>query len=355
MRRLAAAAIAAATLVITACGHPFVPAADSQTGSKPASKPAPSVTTTRPLTTGVDLYITRDYSLAETEALGRRSIAWIAGTLRVQAIGIAWDLSVPHGTSDVVLARGPVTPSVADIRALTQIAHAYHLRVEYRVLFQVAGTDGATESLRPASQPVWIASLLSAETAYLKLAAREKVGEFIVATELANLEGSAEWPAFYRQASSIYPGLLSDASWGGNFFSPHRILPPVADFGVTAYPHVSLPARATVAQLTAAWTSFLDQVPASVLRRTAIDEIGIPAEVGAYTHPWAWNNQHGRQDDQVQARWFEAACAAAVAAHMRGIFFWNVNLVDDPQHPFASLVKFEARPASEAAIRNCGR
>ena len=57
----------------------------------------------------------------------------------------------------------------------------------------------------------------------------------------------------------------------------------------------------------------------------------------------------------MQARWFEAACAAAVTAHMRAIFFWNVNLIDDPEQPFASLVKFEGRPESEAAIRNCGR
>lgn len=290
MRRLAAAAAAAATLFTAACGHPFIPASAA---TPAAGQPAAGVMTTRPFTTGIDLYITRDFSLAETETLGQRDIAWIVRTLRVKAIGIAFDLSVPDDTSDDVFDKGPVTPSVADIRALTRMAQAYHLQVEYRVLFRIAGQDGASEHMRPSSAPRWFASLRSAETPYLELAAREKVGEFIAGTELANLEGSPEWRPFFRAASRIYPGELSYATWGGNFFSPRRALPPVADYGVTAYPDIHLPDSASVAQLTAVWTSFLRQAPAAVLQRTAIDEIGIPAEAGAYQHPWAWNNQHG--------------------------------------------------------------
>jgi hypothetical protein len=352
VRHLVAVATAAATLLVTACGHPFVP---SSIGTQVASASAQSTSRISAITTGVDLYITSNYSLSETEALGKRDIAWIARSLGVQAIGIAWDLSVPSDNSDEVLSKSPVTPSIADIQALTLIAQAYHLKVEYRILFRVDGKDGATESLRPQSQRLWFTSLLSAETPYLQLAAESNVHEFIVGTELSNFEGSAEWPRFFNDASAIYPGILSYASWGGNFFSSHRQLPPVADYGVTAYPSVKLPDSATVAQLTAAWTAFLNTAPVSTLRRTAIDEIGIPAEVGAYADPWAWNGQHGTQDDQVQARWFEAACDSAIATHIRAIFFWNVNLIDNPIHPFTSLVKFEGRPESESAIRNCGK
>ena len=147
--------------------------------------------------------------------------------------------------------------------------------------------------LRPAHQSRWFASLLSAETPYLQLAARQDVTEFIVGTEAADLEGSVQWRGFFRRAGGLYPGRLSYAAWGGNFFSPRRALPPVADYGVTAYPDIHLPDSASVAQLTRAWTSFLRQAPAAVLQRTAIDEIGIPAEAGAYQRPWAWNNQHG--------------------------------------------------------------
>jgi hypothetical protein len=346
MRRFAAVAAAAATLIATACGHPFIPSSIAATGSE---------ATAGQITTGVDLYVTHDYSLTETEALGKRDIAYIADVLRVQAIGIAWDLTVPDNTSDQVHADGPVTPATADISALTKIALSYHLQVEYRILFKVGGIDGVTESLHPGRLQLWFASLLNAETPYLKLAAANHVTEFVVGTELASIEGSPEWPWFFAVAGTFYHGILSYATWGDNFFSSHRRLPPIANYGVTAYPAVHLPETATVAQLTAAWVSFLDIAPASVRQQTAIDEIGIPAEAGAYADPWEWNNQHGVQDDEVQARWFTAACNAAVEAHMRAIFFWNVNLIDNPASPYSSLVKLEGRPASAAAIRNCGR
>jgi hypothetical protein len=186
------------------------------------------------------------------------------------------------------------------------------------------------------------------------MAQHEHISEFIAGTELTSIEGSPLWRHFYSAAAKIYSGTLSYASWGGGFFTLHRQLPPVAKYGVTAYPSFDLPVTATVSQLTADWTRFLDVVPGKVLRQTAIDEIGIPAEEGAYADPWAWNNQHGVQDNEVQARWFEAACDAAATAHLRGIFFWNANLIDNPEQPFPSLVKFENRPNSEAAIRDCG-
>lgn len=343
MSRLAAIVACAAAFVTAACGHPFIPSSvDAHATSTPALASRPD----QPIKTGVDLYVSHDYSLSEIKVLGKRDIAYIADVLRVKAVGIAWDLTVPDDTSDQVHADGPVTPNVADIAALTKIALAYHLQVDYRILFRIGGKDGATESLRPASQKVWFANLLMAETPYMRLAAAYGVGEFVAGTELASIEGSPEWARFFTTAKTVYSGILSYATWGGNFFSSHRRLPPVSDYGVTAYPSILLPSSATVAQLTAAWISFLQRVPQSVLRQTAIDEIGIPAEIGAYADPWAWNNQHGTQDDQVQARWFEAACKAAVTARIRGIFFWTANLIHDPAHPFSSLVKFEGRPQS---------
>jgi hypothetical protein len=45
---------------------------------------------------------------------------------------------------------------------------------------------------------------------------------------------------------------------------------------------------------------------------------------------------------------------AAGQEHMRAIYFWNVNLTDNPGDDlFASAVRFEGRSASEAAIRAC--
>jgi hypothetical protein len=358
------AAVAAVTCAITACGNEFVPAGYSPTHPYGTAKPwlpgpTPTPEPSGPMTVGVDLYDTQDYSLEQTKALGNRAISYIANTLKVKAIGIAWDYTVPTLTSDQVNTASAVTPSVADIQALTQIARAHGLRVEYRVLLEVAGQNGQSESLRPASTQTWLTSLLTAETPALRLAQQEQVSEVVVGTETAAIEGSPLWKGFFTQAAKIYGGMLSYATWGGGgtegFFSSKRVLPPVGLYGATAYPSVNLPADASVSQLTAAWNKFLQTAPESVLRRTAIDEIGIPAAVGSYSDPWNWDDVTAAPDDEVQANWFEAACDAAVAAHLRAIYFWNVNLSDNPENDdlFASAVRFEDRTASETAIRSC--
>ncbi|MBO0805955.1 MAG: hypothetical protein J2P25_23150 [Nocardiopsaceae bacterium] len=369
-RALAGIVVAvAAALAGTACGHPFTPAGYSPARPystvRPWTPPPPVAPPPRgPMTVGVDLYDAQDYSVAETRVLGERAISYIANTLRVKSIGIAWDYAVPGWNSDTVLPASPGTPSLADIAALTSIARSHGLRVSYRALFTVTGVNGQSERLKPAHTKAWLNSLLTTETPALRLAASEHVGEFVVGTETASIEGSPLWHGFFTRAAALYHGTLSYATWGGSpqaggFFSAKRALPPVGRtglYGATAYPSVSLPSDAPVSKLTSAWESFLAHAPARVLRRTALDEVGIPAADGMYADPWEWNHVTGRPDDEVQARWFLAACAAAEREHMRAIYFWNVNLSDNPGAGlFASAVRFEGRPAAEAAIRSCQR
>jgi hypothetical protein len=130
-------------------------------------------------------------------------------------------------------------------------------------------------------------------------------------------------------------------------------LTPASLYGVTTYPSVNLPPSASQQRLDATWEAFLGHAPASVLRRTAIDEIGIPAADGAYVLPWVWGAFTGPPADLIQARWFTAACTAARAHGLRGVWFFPVYLDDDPAHPYPGLAKFESRPISEQAIRAC--
>ena len=90
------------------------------------------------------------------------------------------------------------------------------------------------------------------------------------------------------------------------------------------YWHMNLPAGATSAEVTAAWDGLFSKVPASVLRRTAIDETGIQARAGAYVNPGDLAAA-GRPDERVQANWFTAACAMVAKYHMRGVFFGRLT------------------------------
>jgi hypothetical protein len=336
-----------------------VPAAQAQTIKMSASA-SPSADATKPVV-GVNLYIQDNYSLQHVETWGARDLKYIHDTLGLNAVAIDWDYNVPSDGSDTVESSETRTPSLADLEALTNIAHSYKMRIEYRVLFAIDNSDSRDRSIDPKNLGDWLDSLLRTETPALKLAKDERVPEFVAGTEMASIDQSPLWGDFFKRAAQIYPGSLSYASWGGRsdtgsdgFFDKHRVELPVSDLGASAYPPIDLPRDASVEALTKAWKDFLTaHTPDSVLRRTAIDEIGIPAVGGAYSDPWQWNDLNGPADPTVQARWFQAACAAVTAEHMRGIYFWSFSLNDDPAKPFNSLVGFLGRGESLDAIKSC--
>jgi hypothetical protein len=355
IRMISAAVAVAIPLGAAVCGA-VAPSAQAQTITVSPSKVTQP--TTKPVV-GVNLYVNENYSLADTLAWGERDLTYIHDTLGLNAVAIDWDYNVPSQTASVVQDSPTRTPTISDIKALTDIAKSLGMRVEYRVLFAINNKDNRDDSIVPKNFPAWLSSLLATETPALRLAQTEKVPEFVAGSEMASIDQRPLWRGFFRSAARIYKGILSYATWGGHtptqgFFSGSAEPLPSAEFGATAYPQVNLGKTASVASLTKAWESYLTaHTPAWALRRTAIDEIGIPALAGAYADPWLWDNVSGTADPTVQARWFQAACAAVTAEHMRGIYFWSEPLNDDPANPFNSLVGFLGRPASLAAIESC--
>jgi hypothetical protein len=347
--RYVAAAISAAALLLTGTAA----AATAGTTATPAAQLKPA------LTVGVNLYLTQNYTLAKAEAYGERDLKYIAKTLGLHAVAICWDYNVPSLRANSVTAPATMTPAMGIIQALTNIAKSYGLKVSYRAVFAIGGSNDRTQSIDPTNMKAWLTSLLKVETPALKLAQAEHVSAFAAGTEMASIDGSPLWKQFFTSAAKLYKGALSYATWGGRpglggfFGSKTWPLPPTSLIGVTAYPSVKLPPTASVASLTKAWATFLKFKPPAVLHRTALDEVGIPALDGAYTDPWQWINPKGTKNPAIQANWFDAACRAAGAVGITAIYFWDVNLVDDPANPYPSPVKFEANPAAENAIRTC--
>jgi hypothetical protein len=351
----------ALSLGAAACSGTAAPS--HRPGSAAASAAAAVRQSSQPLApkplVGVNLYVNENYSLAKTKAWGERDLKYIADTLGLKAVAIAWDYNVPSRSSDSVTASSSRTPTVADIAALTSIARSYRLRVEYRALYAIGNSDARNGSIQPGNLTAWLRSLLATETPALRLAQRDHVSEFVVGTEMASIDQSPLWGGFFSKAARLYRGILSYASWGGKagsggFFSPQRVLLPLRYLGASAYPPVNLPATASVAQLTRAWVAFLRRAPEWVLHLTAIDETGIPAVAGAYRDPYQWDGLgHAQPDLAVQANWYRAACQAADLVHVRAIYFWSAVLSSNPASAKSSLVGFEGHPATEAAIRSC--
>jgi hypothetical protein len=355
--RMISAAVAMAIPLGTAVfGAVAVPSAQAQTLA--VSPSAANAHGQKPVV-GMNLYVNQNYSLADTKAWGARDLAYIAYTLKLKAVAIDWDYNVPYYGSNVVKSSPTRTPTIADLKALTKIAKTDGLRVEYRALFAVNNSDTRSSSIVPKDLGAWLNSLLITERPALELARQQHVGEFVVGTEMASVQQSPLWSHFFKKAAQIYKGALSYASWGGRgtsggFFDKGGVRLPTYNLGATAYPPINLSVTATVAQLTKAWESFLTaNTSRSVLRRTSIDEMGIPAVDGSYKDPYVWTGLTGPENPAIQANWYQAACAAATAEHLSGLYFWSMPLNVDPMNPFASLVGWEGRPASIAAIQSC--
>lgn len=364
--------LAAAAILITACGHPLIP----RSALKPTKSATPtprgtSIATPRDLGTlgdvstakpvlgirpnrpviGVDLYARRNYSATQVQVYGQRMMSYIKNVLKANAVGIVWALFAPSDHSNVITATSD-TLTARNVGILTEIARQEHLLVEYRPLIFVPSAPNTWEGLiRPTDPAKWFDSYYQALLPYLKMAQRNHVPEFVTATEMHYLNNSPLWPSFFRRIKHVYHGVGSYTAWDKDYIN--RLLQPVKYIGMDMYHHLSLPASATSAQVTAAWKDYLGKMPASILQATAIDETGIEARAGAYKRPQDLGLP-GRLDEQVQVNWYTAACNTVHHFHMRGVFFWKVDLSDNPTSPTTALSVFEGRKGAQA-IRACAQ
>jgi hypothetical protein len=363
VRRLGVLLAVALAITVAGCGHPLIPSdpGNPKTAASAGTSEWPVLGKSNPVL-GVDLYALHNYTPAEVRVYGQRTLAYIKNKLKANAVGFVWNFYAPSATSDVVEST-PSTLSFSNLSILTKIAIQDHLLVEYRPLILVLNSASNWEgNISPLPEEAWFNNYYHAELPYLKLAQQLRVPEFVTGTELQQLNSSYLWPSFFTRVARVYHGVISYGAWDGDYFgaqpgmSFQKATPqllPVKYVGMDMYWHMNLQTDATSAEVTAAWESLFGKAPASVLRRTAIDETGIQAGDGAYSNP----QDLGRQSSlnaQVQANWFTAACATVQRYHMRGVFFFKVDLTDNPVHPAPSLSTFEGREGA-TAISNCAR
>lgn len=302
---------------------------------------------------GVDVYALSNYSAAAVTKYGNTIFPYVRNELKANAVSIVWIFYASTMTSDSVEVTKS-TLSAANVKILTQVAERDGLKVVYRPLIYVLHASRVhwEGNIRPASTSGWFGNYYKTEQPYLKLAQQLRISEFVVETEMHALHGSSGWTSFYKRAAKVYRGTLSYASWEGDYFPPASHLQHVSAVGLDMYEDMpKLSGSASEEQVLAGWENWFRKVPASVLRRTTIQETGIAATADAYHDP-ANLGMSGRLDAKVQANWFTAACQAVRKYHLRGVFFWKVDLTDNPAHPAASLSTFEGR-LGVRAIAGC--
>jgi hypothetical protein len=331
-------------VAVAGCGHPLIPRSALE------QRPSPATTKQSMPVLGVDLYISADYPMSVIQGDGTRNLYYIKHVLGADSVGIVWNLYSPSLSSEIIRASG-ITVSPNKVELITREALSEGLSVEYRPLIRVGPKWHWEGSISPPDQRAWISHLYNAEVPYLRVAQRLHVSRFVVSTELNILDASNAWPSFFRRVAKIYHGTVSYAAYQSEYFSAAPQLLPVTWPGVDPYPDLHLPDTATQHQLIAAWEAFFRQVPPAVLAQTTLEEVGFAGVSGAYNAPQKWNS--ARQPNALMtARWFTAACTIVHQYHMRGIYFYEVNITDNPLHPLSFPAFFVDRPGAKA-IAGC--
>lgn len=302
---------------------------------------------------GVNLYAVHNYTAAETVQDGERTLSYIRDDLHASAVDLVWIMYAPSDSSDSVVTTETDTLTASNIGILTQIAQRDGLSVEYRpMMFAVAAGNTWEGKINPDNPSAWFNSYFEANLPYLEIAQKYGITEYVIGTEMNALSPDVQWASFLARSSKVFTGQISYAANDNVYFPPATQLPPTRLTGVDMYEKLRLPPTASLSEVVAAYESFFARVPTSLLRRTVIQETGIQARAGAYGDPPNLARP-GMLDETIQYNWFIAGCETVKRFHLRGIFFWKVDLADYPvDHPAASLSTFEGK-AGATAISEC--
>jgi hypothetical protein len=236
-------------------------------------------------------------------------------SLHANAISITFPFFM-HGPHATIVSKRAATPTPREIVAITRTAEAEGLYVAYRPLLDEASIDHEFRGNLRLSHPAeWFASYRRFLLPYAKAAQRSGAQEFVVGTELSSLYMSPRWYPLDAAVRRVFHGTLAfDSNWYGISSLQGAGGRGLVE-GVDAYP--AIPSR-----IGEGWKVYDHRLPPGTVEM----EVGIAAVKGAFAAPYKHNWPGRRIDGRVQADWFVAACHAAAAEHLGGIYFWSVSL-----------------------------
>jgi hypothetical protein len=244
-----------------------------------------------------------------------------AKSLHANAISLSFPFFTPGPRSSTVQGTN-ATPSPAELAEVASVAEQANLYVSIRPLLDQSSTSIGTSRTKwkPAHPQAWFASYRKFLMPYAAMAQRARIPEFIDGAEFTAFGGSGLWNGLVTALQQVYKGKLVYANnWGislaGN--GGGGVIE-----SVDSYHPLKVPVHASLAQLLAGWRAYDQTLPPGSVET----EIGIAAVPGAYAVPYQnyWNG--ARLEPNVQTRWFTAACDAAAATKLGGIYFWALGL-----------------------------
>jgi hypothetical protein len=263
---------------------------------------------------GIDLYTYPKQNFAKSSVT---EVAYLKA-LHANSVTVSFPFFM-HGKGASSVYAKPSTPTPADLAVFAQTAEAAGLYVAIRPLLDETSLTVPRSSWKPHDPAAWFASYQSFLLPYAAMAQKAGISAFYVGAEFTKFGTSPLWTPLDKALRKVYKGTLQYADNG------HRLEKGLGGTGVKAtsdaYPDVPVPGNATVATLTKDWEQY-DKVMA---RGSVLSEVGIAGVLDAYRKPWDHTWPKPKLDPETQVRWFDAACHAAAATHMGGIYFWAIG------------------------------
>ena len=175
------------------------------------------------------------------------------------------------------------------------------------------------------------------------MAQRYHINEYVIGTEMKALSPAKQWKSFLAKSAKVFRGADQLRA------EPVRLLPPAHRPSAATLTGVDM-----YEPLKTARVGFAQQGGGGlrqVLRRGARVDPAQDRDPGDGHRgpggrlPGPPNlTLTGKLDQTIQYNWFTAGCAAVKRFHLRAIFFWKVDLADNPvTHPAPSLSTWEGR------------
>jgi hypothetical protein len=265
---------------------------------------------------GIDLY---GYKNENYENAATAEVSYLT-RLHANAVTISFPFFMHGAKARGVYAKYPKTPTASDLDTVVKAAETAGLYVGLRPLLANNSLGVPRNTWKPYHIRAWFGSYLRFLLPYARMAQADKVPKLFVGTEFQDFGTSPLWNRLDRALHRVYKGTLAYANNGHIL---HRGTGGRrAKISADAYPDMpTMGPHASVAKLTRAWEGWDSPMP----HGTVLSEVGIAGVRGAYAKPWMIKWPNATLDGQVQARWFTAACRAAKAAHMGGIYFWAIG------------------------------
>jgi len=288
-------------------------------------------------------------------AKARRLFAQVIG-MEANAVAITFPFFTESLTASTVHADER-TPSPERVGLVLAQAKAMGLRTTLRPLLDEANLMEQDPrawrgKLLPADVDAWYASYEAFLTPYLHVAQRVGVDTVVVGAELNTLQRDRHWVGLVARAREVYRGQLSySANWDAYTSAQAGI--PVDVVTVDAYPWLDVTPRDDEERLTTAWSQWLAE--ARIGPGVVLSEVGAAAEAETLLNPAVPHRDGAELDEDVQRRWFVAACRAARDRDLGGLYWWKIGFDVDPAaaDPVNDLHDSWLGRAAQPAMRDC--